>query len=398
MSDGILMLNDHCLLEIFKHLSVIDLANFKEIYASLGTVIDMEFTRKTFGSFFFGCRDRMDAAFQIIKQFGTSINDLTINYHGWYERKWSEIFSVIREHCSESLRALTLCGDAVGLINNTDIPLLVDILKNLETLELKNLNYELRTSYSQDFVNILPYCENAKSITIISYIDVDANALTFPANKELHKLKLRGPTDLKPIVDGLQNVRLGDLTISWVNADMSSDSFHASLRQLLRLVHLKRLSIDCWYMDIGPFLLNLDAFHSLNVLSLTNAELNLDREMLANMTRLKVLKLRHCCLTTHFPFESVALLCGQQNFEHLILLCYREPIDEVNFLKLLKQRRKSGAAERRLHLTLTHSFYEKSIAAIPYELLERNSATLALIDDDDPSYEYYGLDTDENVS
>lgn len=397
MSDGILMLNDHCLLEIFKHLSLIDLANFKEIFTTVGSVVDMEFSKQTLGSFFFGCRDRMDTSFQIIKQFGTSINELTINYHGWYERKWSEIFTIIREHCSESLTALTLCGDAVGLINDADIFLIVDILKNLETLELKNLNYELRTNHTQDFVNILPHCDHAKSITIISYIDLDANAITFQCNKELRKVKLRGPTDLKAIVDDLANVPLEELTISWVNANMSPDFFLQNLCQLLRLVHLKSLTIDCWYMDIGPFLLNIDSFHSLNVLSLTNAELNLDLQMLARMKRLKVLKLRQCCLATQFPFESVALLCGQPNFEHLILLCYREPIDEVNFLKLVEQRQKS-AAERRLYLTLTNIFYDKTISIIPNELLEENRATLTLIDDNDSTYEYYALDREEQVS
>lgn len=47
--DRILMLNDNCFLEIFKQLSLLDLANFKNIYGSVGAVTEMAFFRSTRG-------------------------------------------------------------------------------------------------------------------------------------------------------------------------------------------------------------------------------------------------------------------------------------------------------------------------------------------------------------
>lgn len=389
MSSDILILNDYCLLEIFKHLSVIDLANFKEVCGTVAA--DMEFTRMTRGSFFFGCKDKMDNALQIIKQFGELIKDLTINYHAWYEREWSEIFSVINEHCNETLKSLTLCGDAVGLITNADILLIVDVLNNLEALELRNLNYEVRTNYTQDFVNILPYCVNAKSIELISYIDIDVKSTLFQSNKVLSKLKLRGLSDLSAIVDGLMNTQLEEFVVSSIKKDVSS--FYENYSQLSRLGNLKRLCIDCWYTDVSPVVLKMNDFSSLSVLSLSNAELDL--KILKHLTRLKVLKLRNsCCSTTNFPFESVVLLCGIEHFEHLILLCYREPIVNSNFLKIIENR-KMGTNRNRLHLALMNGVYVETLKSIPFEMLEAHKETIMLIDDNDPNYEYYSLDRDK---
>lgn len=386
------MLNDHCLLEIFKYLSVVDLANFKENFDVLGAVADMEFSKKTSGSFFFGSRDRMDKALQIIRQFGSAIKDLTINYHGWYETDWRNIFSTINEHCSDELKALALCGDAVGRINESDIWFIADVLKNVETLELKNLNCEVRPMFSHDFVNILRHCENVRSIELTSYIDMEVHASLFRVNKKLSKLKLLGLSDLKTIIDGLLDAtRLEELTVSSVTDAV--ESFADNVSHLCRLNHLKRLSIDCCYMDITPFLRTLNAANALNILSLSNAEL--DIATLAQLTRLKVLKLRHCCLTTKLLFDSVLDLCGNKNFEHLILLCYHEPIDEMNFLKLV-EKRKASMAEQPLCLTLKNCFYVQTLKAIPSELLVANEETIRLIDEDDPNYEYYALDRNEN--
>lgn len=388
------MLNDYCLLEIFKHLSVIDLANFKENYENLGAIVDMEFLRKTSGSFFFGCRHRMDTALQIIRQFGSSITDLTINYHDYYEIEWSEIFSVIKEHCSGQLKALALCGDAVGRIKETDILLIADTLKNVETLELKNLNYELRTNYSQDFKNILSRCENARSIALISYIDIDVHPALFQKNKNLSKLKLHGLSNLEMIVDGLLNTRLEEFSVSSVKE--KEKSFYENITQLFQLNHLKRLSIDCWYMDVGSFLCHVDASNSLNVLSLSNIHLDeTNIAALGRMSRLKVLKLRYsCCHTTEMRFESVLVLCGNKNFEHLILMCYQEPINEDNFMKLI-ERRKASTAEKCLNLILMNMLYVQSVKEVPCELVEANRETIKLIDEDDATYEYYTLDRDE---
>lgn len=389
------MLNDFCFLEIFKHLSVIDLANFKENYGILGAVVDMEFSRKTSGSFFFGCRDRMDKALQIIRQFGASIKDLTINYHDWYETEWSEIFAVINEHCNDNLKALTLCGDAVGLIKSSDVLLIADILKHVEILELKNMNNEIRSNYSQDFVNILSHCENARSIALISYIDIDVHPTMFQTNKNLSKLKLHGLSNLETIVDGLLNAPLEEFTVSSVKEEEDNSSAE-NIAQLFRLNRLKRLCIDCWYMDVSNFLQNVDASNSLTVLSLSNVHLDeTNIAALGRMSRLKVLKLRYsCCHTTEMLFESVLVLCGNKNFEHLILICYQASIAEADFMKLI-EKRKASAAEKCLNLTLIKILYVQCLQEIPSELLVANKETITLIDEDDATYEYYTLDMDE---
>lgn len=80
VADVILILNDNCFLQIFKYLSLIDLANFKETYKCRGPVADMEFCRKTRRSFGFCCNRNKNEMIQIMEQFGSSISRLTLHW------------------------------------------------------------------------------------------------------------------------------------------------------------------------------------------------------------------------------------------------------------------------------------------------------------------------------
>lgn len=390
MATEILMLNDDCLLEIFKYLSLHDLANFKEIYRSLGDVVDVQFIRITRGSIYLSCDANTNKNLQIIKQFGSSVRRLTLHYLilrsiSWYSPEWSEIFSTINEHCN-NLKSLT-----VTTITQADVRLIANILKNVKRIYLGSYSLDVPL----EIVNILSYCENVSSITLYSKINVNLQPKIFQRNQNLLRLELNETikdSNLKTIVDNLMNSRLEEFYVS-VKAITSSDG---NLFELLRLNYLKRLCIYCYSLDIGPFLRNVDAFHSLNVLSLSNAILNgNDVVTLARTTRLKVLKLgpfSRCA--TSSSFECVLDLCGNKNFEHLIFLCYShrniDTMDAAKYLELV-EKRNASTAEKCLHLTLNHDIHVACLNSIRSELLEANKGTIKLIDRWDRDYEYYNI-------
>lgn len=380
------MLNDDCLLAIFKYVTLHDLVSFKEAYKSLGAAVDTEFSRRTRGSLDLGYKDNVDETLQIIKQFGTSIKDLKFKDVCWNSKIWDDVFTVMKEHCHETLQGLSLCGDGVESINMANIRSIADVLRNLNELRLDN---------RYDDVNnfILSYCVNVTSVTLVSNFDVVKHKTMFRQNVNLLKLKLFGPISadkLKIVVDNLVHSKLEELALkftwsSWTNRD---------LNQTIRLKYLKRLSIGCMCTDIDRFLPNVNAFNSLDTLSLTNIQLNAKCiEALGRINKLKVLKLRCDCgqaasTTVNSHFDAVIVLCGNQSFEHLLLFCCKEVIDQRRFLQLVRKRRES-TAERRLHLTLRHEIYTASLKAIPTGLLEANVGTLTLIDEWDRNYEHY---------
>lgn len=386
MADFILMLNDDCLLEIFKDLSLLELANFKEAYGSLGAVAEIQFSRKSSGSLNFDGVRKIDENLQIIKQFGGSVIDLNIYYRSG-GTKLSDIFAVVSEHCNKNLKTLALCGEAIKLITKSDILLIADVLKNVETLEIGN---DISVAES---IDILSHCENATSITSYSNIDINVHKTILRKNKNLLKLEWFAPIEeshLKTFVDNLMHNRLEILLLNILKTDLSGEN----VARLIRFVHLKRLTLFCGNVDISHFLRNVNSSNSLNVLSLSLGQLDeTNIAALRQIKQLNVLKLNFCSLPTNSFFDALLALCGNQNFEHLQFLSYRtdfKNIDEQNFQQIIETRNEFRP-ENCLHLTVRRKIYTASLKAIPSELLEANKATIKLIDEWDRSYEYYNL-------
>lgn len=380
LANEILMLNDHCLLLIFKHVSLLDLANFKEVCGWLSSATDMEFTTKTRGTLSLEWEEnrKIDEDLQIIKQFGEYVERLSVSYSISHEARWSEIFSVINEHCSETLKALVLRGSAIGVME-AEILMISNILKGVESIEL---------GYFVDYKNVLTHCKCVKSIQIFSSTDGFDVQNIFLQNENLLQLMWFGrirSDDFETIVDSLMNGRLEELTLKSTELN-----FNENVAQLLRLNYLKRLSIDCHRMDICAFLQNVDAFNSLNVLSLSFVRLD-ERVIgiLGRITRIKVLKLSGL-LATDSPFESVLVLCGNRHFEHLLLFCYAENIDQEKYMRIAKKRIAS-MPEKSLNLILLHFIYTASLQVIPPELLEAVKETVKFVEFD-RNYEYYNLE------
>lgn len=388
MADLILMLNDDCFLEIFKYLSLIDLANFKDTYKSLGAVVDMEFTRKTKGSLEFCYPATIPDVLEITKQFGSSIVRLTIS-----SKNWSEIFSAVGVHCTEKLKSLSVIGMGVERIKEADVSLIADVLKNIETLNINvHSRYSAFLGYgdggSNEFFSILSHCKKAKSIELFHAMGMDLPQTIFQRNTNILMLKMRGWTNacyLKPIVENLMHTPLQELIVKAVDTDSIK-----GLLELLRLRNLKRLSVYCGYSNANDFVRNVDALDSLTRLSLSSVE-RLDETSIAKlgrMTRLTVLQLIECYFNTGF-FETLVVLCENENLEHLRFLCQPmdvDAVDKVNFLKLIEKRK---AAENCLHLTIWKPAYIASVEAITPELLESNKGTIKLIDIENCNYEYY---------
>lgn len=386
MADGILMLNDDCFLQMFKYLSLFDLANLKKTYSSLAVVADMEFRRKTRGSLSldFDDEEHLDEMFLITKQFGSSVGHLAISYHSFGEPQWSEIFTVICEHYTERLKSLSLSGEALGIIKEDDILLIADILKNIETIEIDTYAFDSLNH----FFTILSICYNARSIILDFEIDIEIPKTIFQKNKNLVSLKLFTyikDSDLKQIVENLMNTRLEELFLMI----MSPNSIGGNLSEVLQLNYLKRLSVECCYWDFNPFLRNVNPFSSLNLLSIRFATLDQESiDILGRISPLKVLQLMEC--SSHL--ESLLVLCGNKNFEHLRFLCDIMDfgaIGKVKFMKIIESRKAAGNC---LHLTLWYKFHIASLNAIPSEFFEANYDTIKLIDRHNRKYEYCDLE------
>lgn len=390
--DNILLLNEYCFLEIFKHLSLGDLANFKEVYRSVGAVADREFSSRTDGSLYFN-KNKGINDIQIIKQFGSSIDHLAFFYDMSDYNNWNEIFSALNLHFKGNLKSLSLLGESAETITEDDVLLIVRILRNIEMLKVGNYGK------SCVFPFMLSHCENVKDLKLNFKIDKNHQQTIFQKNKNLLQLEMNmriKDIDLKTIVDNLMNTRLKYLRIKiW-----RTTTLDGNIHLLNQLPYLKRLSIHCMDVNANSFLWNgfQPGFQSLKVLCLSWVHLDEAGVVaLGTMSRLKVLSLNFCFFrSSHindFYFESLLFLCGNRSIEHLKYLLrssFFAGIDEVNFLKLIKKR-KDRAAEKCLHLTLEYDIYRKTLLKIPSALLEANQCTIKVIDSNDQNYKYYDL-------
>lgn len=152
MANGILMLNDYCLLEIFKYLSLHDLANFKETYGSVGSLADIDFNRKTRGVLLFAREETIHEALQIVKQFKASVNYLTFYYKSMRQTRLSDIFTAVNGQCGEQLKKLEVCGSATGL---TKEGFVLSIKVNLMYSRTFDIYPFLRIANDFNFLNVL---------------------------------------------------------------------------------------------------------------------------------------------------------------------------------------------------------------------------------------------------
>lgn len=379
--DPIMTLDGNSFLEILKHLSLIDLVNFKKTYPFVGDVVDMDFLRKTRGTLSFYDKRTIDEALQILEQFGPFVSDLRFEYKKLDGIEWSEIFSVVQEYCVENLKHFSLCGDAVRLIEKTDVLLIVDILRNVESFKLINWNKECQ--WSDDLIQILSHCENVRDVTIVSLSGIiDIPATIFQVNKNLVTLQWFGRltgSGLNAILGSLEHTCIEKLILQSTKLNLNE---HESLSQFHRLSCMKILCIDCNQVDLDTFLQSLKSSQALNDLTLCNARLNEDNvTALGEMTQLKALKLdANCVFATSSHLESMLVLCANKNLKSIQLLCYGHTIDRTNYLKIVAKRRISTAAKR-LRLILRHEVFAGTIQEIPHELLQANATMLELVDE-----------------
>lgn len=387
------MLNDFCLLKVFKHLSINDLANFKEAFEDRAPIVDMEFSSMTNGSLDFGFNDN-ENIIETIKQFGPLVKKLSIYYDKLRRTTWEDIFSAIKDHCNENLKDLSLNGRSIRSIKEDKIPIIAKVLKNLETLELED-EEDTQHRFYKEYVEIVSYCFNIHTLTFTSIVDINQHPTLFLDNIRLSKLKWCGPKDdgsLEMIVDNLMMTELKELVISFMEMTQGNGNFS----EFLRLRCLKRLSIDCKFVDIRSFLSDIDVVpNSLNLLTLSFALLDHENiETLGRTKQLNILKLcEDCVLVTNSWIAPLLTLCRNKSFEHLLIFCCGTgaAMDKKNFLEIVEARKSSGS-EKCLHLALSHSVFDASVKAIPAELLEQNKSILKLIDERDNDYEYNNLD------
>lgn len=372
MSAYILMLNDYCFHQIFKHLSLIDLANVKEAYDSLGVLADMEFSRKTGRSFQLLCNENVDDALTVMKQFGSSVHRLKINYSSVCDASWSEILTVVKEHCNGTLQKLSLVGDGLRLIKKDRILIIADILKNIKRIRLST------STMVYPLIDALSHCENAEVISVRAIHQIDLPDSIFQNNKNLVELRWKvRPTDenIRIMVDNLlNNQRFERLVLGQGN------TFN-NISELLRLNRLTSLSLSSFGLppmqtdsNRGLFLQNFDNSSSLSELNFTRIFLSeAEFVTLSQLNQLKVLGLFWCGLR----FESLLILCTNNNFERILVRDggHVFKMDESKFLELIGER-KSSNPKNCLHLR-----WDEPQHAIPIQCLEANKETIKLIED-----------------
>lgn len=139
---SLMVLNDICLQEIFKHLPLTELCKISEVNKRFRNVANDVFqTKYSHLTIAFQYRKEFE---QILRAFGKQINDLTIvnvfNYP-------VETISLIQQYCSNTLRHLTLKG--FNLEENAKSNIIEKnsvLFKSLVTLTLNDclLNYEAK--------------------------------------------------------------------------------------------------------------------------------------------------------------------------------------------------------------------------------------------------------------
>lgn len=217
------MLNDDCLLHIFRLLSPVDLASIKATCKKLSPLADQAFRLYHDKSLVIK-ESTMFADIWILKHFGKYIKSLELNKI--YERYASldNICEMIARYTDGGqLKSLSLkeC-DEMGGESFRGLNHLKTVLKNVEHIKIIELDEIVDTALS--------YCENLKEVTFMGE-RVQLECFWYKKNPNITKMYLVGLSDDEMLEQIFENLtRLECLTIYLIG------------KQTGKIVHLSRLS------------------------------------------------------------------------------------------------------------------------------------------------------------
>lgn len=336
-------LNDHVIREIFGYLSVLDMCSVAEVSMNFKqnaqAVASGRFKLVRFGinirSKRAKCRlggsgGNPEHLFAIMRNFGESLQDVSINLDESAHGHSQEILELVDEHCSESLKEIWLrnfiltdglfpkirpllaglqnisldrCMCQPGF-NGSEMVSFCSNLKSLRFRHLKNMDGEysdLRFHARTPTLHSLhlEYCRGIKKASVVKFLK---------ANPQLKTLNINGCKKItsRIIPSIVQHIpRVEELVFI---QNVFTDDFYANVDQLMQLTALKRLAIGGGNaispIPISSFIGKLAAARCpLESLSLWNVVS--DVELISSVIELKTLKTLKLIHPSHMSVSDI---------------------------------------------------------------------------------------------
>lgn len=325
-SDKTMMdLNDDCILEIMDRLNYIDLLKVAKVNKRLESIVFSLFTDKNITLYFY---NESDVAL-ILHTFGRMISGLAIG-----NILWQDLIPVAHQHCSGTLRNLTLRSYSYRLIY--DLKKYQTLFEPLTHLTLDNCF--LMTTF---MVKLLHAAKCLKSLKIRDIYWPNEDLLvnehfrcTESVNNPVETLEItncKGLSDRICFIFANKLVNLKELIIR----SCTFTTFTTVVSCIPKHKLLEKLDVDCnWECatDIAKLLIGLQANSSMNHLSLANFEATDDVVCaMHKILNLKTLKLINVTSFTENYFNDIGQNLSKLEEIHLIEC---KPIAKVRRFKL----------------------------------------------------------------
>lgn len=313
--EGLLKLNDDCLLHLFRFVSVADLGSIKSTCKRLRPLADQSFRLYRDKSLAIeSCS--MFADIWILKHFGKFIKSL--NLDSFYERYASldNILEIIAQFTGEELKSISF--HECDKTNDESFECLKTLLKNVERIELKWLNYDYNVN------SLLGYCENLKEVNIDGEL-MKLNSDWCSKNSNVTTLTISGLQDDGIVEDICKTfTHLESLSLDCIDTETNK------MIHLSRLSHLRKLRLDT--SNIDRILQHFTDKTVLQDLCLTYQGMNRSlASVLGKFPNLSNLTFENC---VGFNFEVVQHILSEKlvNIETLIF----EECEEITFKSIKK--------------------------------------------------------------
>lgn len=232
---GLLTLNDDCLLHLFRFVSSVDLGSIRQTCKRLSLLADQSFKLYKDKSLTIH-KSSMFADIWILKHFGKFIKSLTL--YSFYERYASanSIFEMIVRFTGEQLKSISLheCDKKAG----ETYECLKTVLKNIECIEVIWFND------GSNIDTLLSYCENLKKV----YIDgelIKLNSDFCLKNPNITKFSMSGLLDDDIIKDISEKLtRLEYLSVDCIHAETNKIIHLSQLSSTLKELRIEAVRVD----------------------------------------------------------------------------------------------------------------------------------------------------------
>lgn len=238
-NDGLLTLNDDCLLHLFRFVSLVDLASVKSTCKRLYALTDDSF-RLYKDKLLKITSHSMFADIWILKHFGKFIESLRLN--SFYQRYASRdnILELISQFTGEQLKSISF--HEFDNKEDDTFECLKTVLKNVECIKFRWFNYDSNIHL------LLGYCENLKEVNIGGEF-MTLNTDWCSKNPNVIKLTLSGLSD-----DGILEEVCKKLTrLECLSVDCIEEPTN-KIMYLSQLSHLRKLRYDSSAGNVTPVL------------------------------------------------------------------------------------------------------------------------------------------------